>query len=359
MAWKAGRWTAGALLALLAVGCGADNPAPLETGSGGQPGTDGGGPTGTGGGGQSNPDASDAFAATVAPTTNGNRLALNFGTTVFEVDPTVAGKIVTFSLDGTNVLVNSGDHTGSVFWPSPQNVWPGTWPPPPEFDSAAYSASTEGNVIVLSGSTTSATFGSLRATKRFWANADSGVVTIEYTIHNDGSAAASVAPWEDSRVYPGGLTFFPEASADLVSFVPRFNALPITSSQGAGWFQYQAAQITAQLKSGADGAEGWAAHVDCHATLERKCTGARSPVFIKQLPDVTRAEFAPGEAEIEIFAENMHVYVEFENQGSYGSIPAGGQRTWTVHWYLRPLPDTISSLTGNTQLLDFVRGQLR
>jgi hypothetical protein len=331
----------------------------LSFATGGQPGADGGGQPGADGGGQPGADASDPFGATVVPTTNGTRLALNFGSTVFEVDPAGAGRIVTFALEGANVLVTGSGSWGSVLWPSPQNVWPGTWPPPPEFDSTVYAASTEGNVIVMSGTTTSATFGSLRATKRFWANADSGIVTIEYTIHNDGTAATSVAPWEDSRVYPGGLTFFPEASADLVSFAPTFGPIPLTSSQGAGWFEYRAAQITAQLKSGADGAEGWAAHIDCHPTLERQCTGAHSPVFIKSLPDVVRSDFAPGEAEIEIYADSSHAFVEFENQGSYASIPPGGQRTWTVHWYLRPLADSISSLTGNGQLLDFVRGELR
>jgi hypothetical protein len=51
--------------------------------------------------------------------------------------------------------------------------------------------------------------------------------------------------------------------------------------------------------------------------------------------------------------------VEFEEQGSYASIPAGAERTWTVHWYLRHLPNTIATLTGNAELLDFVRGELR
>jgi hypothetical protein len=302
--------------------------------------------------------ASDPFEATVAPMQDGSRLSLRFAQVVFEVDPSGAGRIVTFSLDGVNVLVTGGAAWGSGFWPSPQNAWPGGWPPPPEFDSATYAASLDGNVIVMRGTTTSPAFGSLRASKRFWANAAAGIVTIEYTIHNDGTTPTAVAPWEDSRVYPGGLTFFPTASPDLVGF-GNFGPVPLTNSQGADWFEYRTGQITTSAKSGADGAEGWAAHVDCHPTLERTCTGAHSPVFIKSFADVAASDFAPGEAEVELYADGAHGFVEFENQGAYGSIPPGGQRAWTVHWSLRYLPDAITPRTGSAPLLDFVRTSLR
>ena len=55
--------------------------------------------------------------------------------------------------------------------------------------------------------------------------------------------------------------------------------------------------------------------------------------------------------------EVAHGYVELEDQGSYAAIPAGGERTWVMHWYLRELP-SLTSLNGNPALLDFVRSQL-
>jgi hypothetical protein len=299
----------------------------------------------------------DPFEATVQPAQNGTRMALPFGATLFEVDTKGAGRVVTFSIDGVNVLAAGGAAYGSGFWPSPQNAWPGGWPPPSEFETSVYSASAEGNVIVLGGTTTSAAYGSLRATKRFWANAAHQVVTIEYTIHNDGSQPVSVAPWEDSRVYPGGMTFFPEAGSERVRF--NFQTVPFTSAENAVWLEYLANQIMADSKTGADGAEGWIAHVECHAALERTCLGPHSPIFIKTFADIPQSDFAPGEAELELFADASHTFVELEEQGSYAPIAAGGQRSFTVHWYLRSLPDDITPMAGNVDLLDFVRRQIR
>jgi hypothetical protein len=297
---------------------------------------------------------SDPFAATVLPTSAGILFRLAFQNTVFEVDPDDAGRIVTFSLDGVNVLVPSGTYFGSVFWPSPQSAWPGGWPPPAEFDTTPYSGGIEGNAIVLHGTAASSAFHMLRVTKRFTANAEHQVVTIEYTLHNDGVSTAMVAPWEITRVRPGGLIFFPDSGASLIAFSNP--AIPFTSAESARWFEYRAAAITASSKSGADATEGWAAHVDCHATLERTC-GGPSLVLIKSFADVAPATFAPGEAEVELYADGAHGYVELEDQGSYAAIPAGGERTWVMHWYLRELP-SLATLNGNPALLDFVRSQL-
>jgi len=297
---------------------------------------------------------SDPFAATVLPTSEGTLLRLAFQSTVFEVDRDDAGRIVTFSLGGLNVLVSNGTNFGSVFWPSPQSAWPSAWPPPPEFDTTQYSGGIEGNAIVLHGTAASSAFRMLRATKRFTANAEHQVITIEYTLHNDGVSTVMVAPWEITRVYPGGLTFFPDSGASLIAFSNP--AIPFTRAESARWFEYRAAAITASSKSGADATEGWAAHVDCHSTLERTCSGP-SLVLIKSFSDVARADFAPGEAEVELYADGAHGYVELEDQGSYAAIPAGGERTWVMHWYLRELP-SLTTLNGNPALLDFVRSQL-
>jgi hypothetical protein len=318
-------------------------------GSGGNAGS-----AGTGG------QSGDPFEATVVPTSAGNQYSLSFGDTVFAVDASQAGRITTYSIGGQDVLDGSGDATGSVFWPSPQDLFPGRWPPPDEFDTAAYDAETEGNVIVMtSASDWSVDSAALGVTKRFWANAENEVVTIEYTIHNRGSSTISVAPWEVSRVYAGGLTFFPEpAAATRYSYPDTDGGIPFTHALDAAWFLYQDSDFPpGNYKSGADASEGWAAHVHCGSpNLEQPCSGSDVPVFVKQFENVLSSEFAPDQAEVEVYTNGD--YVEFEVQGAYAAIPVGGELGWTVHWYLRSLPSSITPQTESADLLAFVRDEL-
>jgi len=320
-------------------------------GTGGDAGAGGtGGDAGAGGTGGV---VGDPFEATVAPVPSGNLWSLTFGNTVFEVDASVAGKIVTYSIDGTDVLVDGASQTGSVFWPSPQSLFPGNWPPPVEFDTSAFTASANGNVIEMTGPTWSTR--NISATKRFWANADNQVGDHRVQHRHHGSQL-SVAPWEITRVRTGGLTFFPEASTTRVTFSGQ-SPITLTSLLGSSWWAYADSAITAGSKIGADAGAGWAAHVHCGPSLQRTCTGD-SPILIKQFADVPASQFAPGEAELELYADPDHTYVEFEIQGAYATLAAGATLTWTMHWYLRHVPSGTTMEAGSQALLDYVDSQL-
>ena len=298
----------------------------------------------------------DPFAATGTVTQNGNRWKITAGTLIFEVSSDVSGMIVTLNIDGSDVLViNNGNSQGAVFWTAPQSDW--NWPPPSEMDGAAYTPSSSNNVLTMTGPVGSTD--NISITKRYWVNTDNLAVTIEYTIKNGGTTAITKAPWEISRVYPGGLTFFPNAEDPVVlpGTSNSFLAVPFTTGSGAAWFKYQASAFTQDIKGGADGLEGWAAHVVCGTGLEKTCTGTKgSPVLIKEWPDTTTQ--APSEKEVEIYANAGHNYVEFEQQGDYQSIPAGGTLVWTVHWLVRYLPSTVAPTAGSADLVTWVRGQL-
>jgi Domain of unknown function (DUF4380) len=276
-----------------------------------------------------------------APTVKGSIYTFTFGDTVFAVDASKGGRIVTFSLGGKNVLTaakNSSDNNwGSTFWTSPQSDW--NWPPPSEIDPGAYTATVTGQTLSLASATAS-TLG-LAITKKFSVDAGAGVVTIEYGIVNRGTSARSVAPWEISRVAAGGLTFFPMGDGSPQKG-PQ-DLLPLQMSAGAAWFAYNASSITNDQKVFADGHEGWIAHVD------------GSLLFVKAFSDTTPAQAAPGEAEIEIYTDAGHSYIEVENQGAYLSLAAGATTTWTVRWYLRQLPSSISVQAGSASLLSAVR----
>ena len=75
-------------------------------------------------------------------------------------------------------------------------------------------------------------------------------------------------------------------------------------------------------------------------------------VMVKSFNDEPASSAAPNEAEIEIYATPQ--YAEVEQQGAYTSIPAMGSTTWTVTWFLRPMPEGASATPGNTALVDFV-----
>jgi len=184
------------------------------------------------------------------------------------------------------------------------------------------------------------------------------VVTIEYTIKNGNAAAVTWAPWEVTRVYPGGLTFFPTAEEPVaLPGQANFKEIPFTTAAGAAWWKYKSTEFTSDAKGGANGLEGWAAHINCGTGLEQTCKGdEKSIVMIKQWPDTTVE--APDEKEVEIYANGGHNYVEFEQQGDYQSIPAGGTITWTMRWMLRYLPSTVAPTAGSQELLDWVRSQL-
>jgi hypothetical protein len=304
----------------------------------------------------------DAFAPTATVTQNGNLWRITLGTVIFEVDQSSAGKVFTFSIDGTDVVAKYLAATGSAFWTSPQSEWglPNgqTWPPPNEMDTSAYTPSSKNNVLTMSGP---AWGGGLSISKRYWGNLEHQAVTLEYTIHNGTTATVSKAPWEITRVYAGGLDFFPNADAWIMQGDASFSIAPVTTSQGAVWFNDDATSYTTNVKGGADGTEGWAAHIACGTGLKRTCaTGAASPILIKQWTDTPASNETanPTEREVEIYVDQSNTYEEFEQQGLYQPIPAGGTLVWTMHWLLRYLPSTLAPTPGSAALMTWVRGQL-
>jgi hypothetical protein len=276
------------------------------------------------------------------PTVNGTVYTFTVGNVVFAVDAAKAGRIVTFSLAGKNILTaakNSQDNNwGSTFWPSPQSAW--NWPPPAEIDPGPYTPMLCGATLSLSSQTSALL--ALSVIKQFSVDAVTGVVTIQYGLVNHGTQAQKVAPWEITRVAAGGLTFFPMGAGQPIKGAQALLNLQMIG--GGAWFAYDAAAITSEQKVFADGYEGWIAHVDGNLLL------------VKAFSDTPAANAAPGEAEIEIYTDAGHSYIEVENQGAYVSVAPGATSTWTVRWFLRQLDATVSVVPGSADLLSMVRG---
>lgn len=267
---------------------------------------------------------------------SGENFRLESGPLALEVDPRDGGRIIEFSLDGRNVMVTraeSPDAYGTSFWPSPQNDW--KWPPPVEIDRGAWQAEFAGSEIRLASATHAPLGLSVSQSIRLETKPPSAV--IDYTLHNRGAAPRRVAPWQNTRVRPGGLTFYPSTEGTL-----PHSTLKLAAKQGVTFFAHDAATMKLNQKSFADGREGFLAHVDGDL------------LFIKVFPDVAPNAAAPGEAEIELYVDGAGKFVEVEQQGAYVEIPAGGTSAWTVRWLLDRVPKE-SVVTGNMALVERAR----
>jgi hypothetical protein len=275
--------------------------------------------------------------APVTPAVEGGLHVLRFGDVSFEVDPAVGGRITAFRVGGRNLLtgpeVDPGNY-GSTFWTSPQSAW--DWPPVAEIDNDPYRVSVEGATIVLGGSP-SPKLG-VAVEKRFSADLGRRAIIGEFRIRNTSSAVVTLAPWQISRVPPGGLSFFPTGEGVF----PPSN-LAVREAGGVTWYAYDAAAITDHQKLFANGREGWLAHVDGDV------------LFLKTFAAVPRPRHAPGEAQIEIYTSPKHNYVELEVQGSYEVIQPGATLAWRVVWIGRRLPVGLAAAAESSALVEHVR----
>lgn len=256
----------------------------------------------------------------------------------FECGASRGGLITAFSFDGINILADEsvGPMYGSTFWTSPQSDW--DWPPPPAIDMDTYTAEIEESSGVIKLISEPEPALGVRFIKVFQGDAQQGAIDITYKIENVDTSAKRYAPWEISRVLPGGTTFYPTGTGSVT--FGETQPFSTSSSDGVTWFHHTPSNVTAQHKLFADGSRGWIAHAKDRLVL------------VKVFEDTGPTAAAPGEGEIEIYATPE--YEEVEQQGAYREIPPGESLVWPVRWILRALPLDAKSLPGDRALLRFV-----
>ena len=283
----------------------------------------------------------------VLPKQNGKLYSIAIQNTILEIDPTIGGRITSFSIDGKNFLTDSTINNfnwGSTFWPSPQSEW--NWPPSAEIDNKSYTVTFENNQVKMESKKDPKT--GLVVTKKFSGNKKDGTYTLEYTFTNQSDSAQKVAPWEITRVKINGFTFFPMGKGER-----RGGLVPlVTEIDGICWFTYNLANLPKkgdrQLYT--DGREGWMAEVNGDFIL------------IKKFDDLPYEKAAPAEGEIELYTSPIvqnKGYVEIENQGAYVELEPGKSSTWKVNWYLKKLPPEIKAQAGNPKLVSYVRSLIK
>ncbi|NJK86343.1 MAG: hypothetical protein HC906_10605 [Bacteroidales bacterium] len=228
------------------------------------------------------------------------------------------GRIVSLKFDTIELLSGKNVHNsnyGSTFWTSPQSEW--GWPPPLQTDSKPYSIN-EYNDHVLNIMASADDLG-YKVGKKFSVNDADTSLTIIYSIRNTTDSIKKVAPWEITRVAATGLTFFAKGAEKPLEISNLYGSDTLDHY----WLQYIPGSASKLFMNG----KGWLAHAD------------KGLLFIKEFPDISPVEPAPGEEEVEIFLNEGGTYIELENQGAYVEIQPDRIIEWQVKWYLRKLPD--------------------
>ena len=156
-----------------------------------------------------------------------------------------------------------------------------------------------------------------RIRKEFVADELDNAIVVTYSIINEGKEARKVAPWEITRVPNDGIVFF---DAPAKKIWPA-NLMSFKSANGLSWYTIDVAEENRKVN--ADG-QGWLAY--CSNGL----------LLVKRFQDLSPAQPAPDEAEIQVYVNRGKSYVELESQGAYTLLQPGESLQWTVRWYLVP-----------------------
>lgn len=254
-----------------------------------------------------------------------------------EVAPATGGRLSSLTSSGSEFLYldKSQPNWGSTLWSAPQSAW--NWPPPHATDAAVYTAAVRGDTLVLE-SPKDGQLG-LVFTKRILARDADTCFLQSYGIRNAGTSPIKVAPWQVTRVPPGGLSFFPKGPGGGRGSL----ASQVKEISGWMWYDMDAAVLPGGVaKYFADGSGGWMAHLDRGGLM-----------LLEAFPDIEASQAAPEEAELEIYADPAKKYEEVEHQGAYVTLAPGESLAWTTRWYLRRIPPAAKKVAGDAALIAF------
>ena len=266
------------------------------------------------------------------------RLPLSSGPLSVQIDPEVGGRVTGLSHGGREFLCGPEVHPsnwGATFWTSPQRDW--GWPPVEAIDTGAYELVEHGESrVALRSSLVELGERRFFVEKHFVARAGDAI-DVTYVIDNVGATEFSMACWEISRVAPGGLSFFPTGEVELTRVAPHGELNP-KKEAGFSWFDHRAFRPGQSLKLHADASAGLLAHrVGEHLLL--KCFEG-SPAELQ----------APGEGEVELFAEEAGRYVELEVQGPFAAIAPGAQQSFSIRTHVARCSLAPSDFAGLARL---------
>ena len=271
---------------------------------------------------------------------DGDRYTFVRGNASMTIDTSRGGRIVGLSWKNDQILLQSAPNLpnfGSTFWTAPQSRW--GWPPYHALHTAPYRATYSGDSLILTGPIGAES--GYQAIKIIRLDSIGEAFDIRYTLINHADTVRSVGPWEVTAVPAGGLTFF--SKAPTTEPLPQ-STLSFADTLGISFFRYPPPDTT-QIKQKlfAYSQDGWLAHV----TDSRK-------LFIKKFESTPPDRVAPGQGEVEVFANTQYGYMELENHGPYRALAPGERTHYRVRWFLRELPNDIPADRVSQALIDLV-----
>ncbi len=215
---------------------------------------------------------------------------------------------------------------GETFWPSPQSLW--DWPPPTVLDEGPYEVRAESAEAIGMRSGADPTAG-VRVEKQYRLLPHGMDVT--FTVTNTWPHAHALAPWQVTRAPRAGVLVW--AAGDPFTDEDRL----VKQREDPGcWYVHARGDAAFPGLATRDGvaavvvgdvdrtcklfadARGWVAHVH-HGT-----------VLLRVFPDLTPAQAAPRQAELELFFSPERDYLEVENQGAHRMLAPGAARVYPV-----------------------------
>lgn len=267
---------------------------------------------------------------------------LSAGSSSLSVLPHLGARIIEFALDGQEILLDAAavagtenaNNFGATFWPSPQSAW--GWPPIAAIDREPFAARLVDDRLVLESAPGQLLDGArIGLTKIISPVPGRSAFEITYVMTNYGDRAVALAGWQIARVRAGGLSFFRLGSGGVAS-----DKLSTVTLDGVTWYRYDPVTVVAQGQKTFADATGWLAHLQGDL------------LFVQSFPDVASGAAADGEAEVELYADPSHTYVELEPQARVTTLlPGQKSEHWTVRWCLQRLPRGLSTDVGSRELV--------
>ncbi|WP_372594324.1 DUF4380 domain-containing protein [Actinotalea sp.] len=264
-------------------------------------------------------------------TSEDGALVLDRGAVEVTVLPEVGGRLARVRFGGVDLLLPPGlphGFFGDTFWPSPQARW--DWPPPPVLDAGSYEVTALSAHEVTLRSAPDPSVG-LVAERRITVTRDG--LDLAFRLTNVWTTEQWLAPWQVTRAAREGLLVWAEGEA----FTDEDRVIKHREDPPC-WYRHRdlpgqfagvsvdgalaslvVPEVGTTSKYFAD-ARGWLAHLH------------RGTLVLRSFPDLTPAQAAPRQAELEIYVDLERDYIEMENQGAYGALAPGASVDYATSW---------------------------
>jgi len=245
--------------------------------------------------------------------------------------PDVGGRLARVRFCGVDLVLPPGlPHGifGDTFWPSPQARW--EWPPPPVLDEGPYEVVGCSEHEVTLRSAPDPTVG-LVVERRTRLTPDG--LDLAFSLTNVWPTEQWLAPWQVTRAAREGLLVWAEGEpfTDADRVVKHREDPPC-------WYRHRdlpgdfegvtvdgaLASLTIPLVARTSkyftDSRGWLAHLH------------RGILVLRSFPDLSAAQAAPRQAELELYVDLERDYIEMENQGAYTALAPGASLDYATRW---------------------------